>query len=548
MKISKLVKLYLAFLISACSSNKNNDTTIIYNAQIFTVDANFSKAQAMITQDGKFLDIGTDSFILNKYAACNNKIDAQQQCIYPGIIDAHCHFTDYAVDKGSLELYETSSMQQVLDSVLQYAPRCKDAWIVGRGWNQNAWAVKKFPTNDSLNKWFPDRPVLLTRIDGHACLCNKKALQLAGITATTKIFGGEIILENGQPTGLLVDNAATKAEQAIPLDKKEDAIKAYVAAQKDCFALGLTSLVDCGVKHQVVDWVKEAQASKQLKIRLALMLADDSTNFAKYEKQKPYKDDYLHVIGFKIFLDGALGSKGAYMLQDYTDEHAHKGLILKPQDSVMAIAKRLYNTPYQMCTHAIGDAGNRIILNIYAKVLKQQNDRRWRVEHAQCIDKNDFTLFKNYSIIPSVQPTHATSDMPWALERIGASRLQYAYAYNTLLQQNNWLPLGTDFPVEYPNPFYTFYSAVFRIYDTTKAPFQMQDALTRENALRGITIWAAKGSFEENEKGSIEKNKMADFIICNTNLMTALPMECKNAKVSKTFVAGACVYDAKASK
>jgi predicted amidohydrolase YtcJ len=516
---------------------------VIYNAKVYTVDSNFSIASAFAIKDGKFLEIGNDSLILAKYANASEKIDAQQQFIYPGFIDAHCHFTDYAVDKGSLELYATTSFNDVLDSVKKYNLRNKDPWLIGRGWNQNAWVVKEFPTNDSLNFLFPDKPILLTRIDGHACLCNNKALEIAGITANTKIFGGEIILKNGKPTGLLIDNAATFVEKFIPLESKETAIKDYEQTQQECFELGLTSLVDCGVKSHVVDWVKEAQHSGKLKMRLALMLADDSANFALYEKQNPYKDDYLHIIGFKIYLDGALGSRGAFLQNDYSDEHNHKGLILKPIDSVKAIAARLINTKYQMCTHAIGDEGNNIILNIYAEVLKQKNDRRWRVEHAQCISKNDFALFKNYSIIPSVQPTHATSDMPWALTRLGSQRLQYAYAYKTLLNQNNWLPLGTDFPVEYPNPFYTFYSAVFRIYDTTKPAFQMQDALTRQEALRGMTIWAAKASFEENEKGSIEKNKFADFIMCNTDLMQAQAMQCKHAKVSKTYVGGACVWE-----
>jgi predicted amidohydrolase YtcJ len=269
-----------------------------------------------------------------------------------------------------------------------------------------------------------------------------------------------------------------------------------------------------------------------LQLSQAVMFADDSTNLAKYAFAKPYADSWMKVIGFKVYADGALGSRGAYLIDDYHDAIHTKGLLLKNEDSIKAIAKLLINTPHQMCTHAIGDAGNRIVL----------------IEHAQVVHQNDIHLFGDYNIIPSVQPTHATSDMPWAADRLGQQRLQTAYTYQQLLQQNKWLPLGTDFPVEYINPFYTFYSAVFRIYDTTKPAFQTQDALTRQQALRGMTTWAAKGSFEENEKGKITKGMRADFIICNTDLLTASPMECKQAQVINTFVKGKCVWTAKPTK
>jgi predicted amidohydrolase YtcJ len=520
---------------------KNADM-IVYNAKVYTIDDSFSTCTAFAIKDGKFIGTGTDAEIKKRYSNAPEQLDANQQIIYPGFIDAHAHFSGYALDLNSVKLFFTASENEMLQKVKEYAKTNAEPWIIGRGWDQNGWAKKEFPTNDSLNILFPNIPVFLQRIDGHAVLCNAKALAMAGITASTKISGGEIILKNGKLTGVLIDNACNVVDKILPKKTEQEAIALFAKAQNDCFSAGVTSTIDCGISDQTFTWLQAAYKSGQLQLSQAVMLNDDSVNYKKYLHTKPYTDDWMKIIGFKVYADGALGSRGAYLLEDYHDAMHTKGLLLKPEDSIKAIAKLLINSPYQMCTHAIGDAGNRIVLNAYAQVLPPNNDRRWRIEHAQVVNANDMHLFGDFNIIPSVQPTHATSDMPWAANRLGAKRIQNAYNYQQLLQQNNWMPLGTDFPVEYINPFYTFYSAVFRLYDTSKPAFQTQDALTRQQALRGMTTWAAKGSFEEKDKGKIQVGMRADFIISKTDLMNANAQDCKNAQVQKTFVKGKCVW------
>ncbi len=536
------------FLFALCclwflSCKNNSADLLVYNAKIYTMNDSFTTATAFAVKDGKFIGVGTDAQIQKEFASASQKINAEQQIIYPGFIDAHAHFTGYALDLESVKLFFTKTQTEMLQQVFTYGQKNKNLpWIIGRGWDQNGWPQKKFPTNDSLNKWFPNTPVYLQRIDGHAALCNTKALQMAGITASTTIDGGNVEVINGKLTGILVDNACEVIEKMLPQKTEQEAIALFHKAQEDCFSQGVTSVVECGVKHEVVNWLQKAYATNQLQVSTAVMLNDDSINYAIYLKQKPFENEWMKIIGFKIYADGALGSRGAYMLNDYHDAMHNRGLLLKPADSIAAIAKKIFASPYQMCTHAIGDAGNRIVLQAYAKVLPQNNDRRWRIEHAQVVNPADFSTFGKHNIIPSVQPTHATSDMPWAVQRLGAQRLEGAYAYQTLLKQNNWLPLGTDFPVEYINPFYTFYSAVFRMYDTTKPAFQPVDALTKQQALWGMTTWAAKSTFEENKKGKIIIGQQADFIFCKTDLLTATAQQCKKAQVEKTFVKGKCVW------
>ncbi len=539
MKYQFILFLLAVFFVSCNDENKMD--LIVFNAKIYTVDSNFSKASAMAIKNGKFIEIGDDA-IIKKYTSVNT-IDAKGKFIYPGFIDAHCHFTGQAMDEYKLNLFGTTSFDEIIEKANEYALTCNREWIEGRGWDQNDWKYKNFPTKEKLDLLFPTKPVFLLRVDGHAALCNQAALNAAKITCDFKIDGGENVLKNGECSGILIDNAVDKVKSVIPKLTEKEAISFFKNTEQTCFQNGLTSVVDCGISNPVVPWIQKACA-KDLLIRCAIMLSDEPENFTQYLNNKPVQTDNFNCFGYKFYSDGALGSRGAFLLNDYDDRHQHRGFLLKSIDSLNKIAAILINKNYQMCTHAIGDGAVHEILKIYAGVLKTSNDKRWRIEHAQVVSENDFHYFKDYNIIPSVQPTHATSDMYWAENRIGKERIKNAYAYQKLLNQNNWLPLGTDFPVESINPLFTFCSAVFRQDDKgfPATGFQKENALSREDALRGMTIWAAKSTFEEKLKGSIEKNKFADFVILDIDLMTADLITIRNAKIKTTFVGGKKVF------
>jgi predicted amidohydrolase YtcJ len=439
-------------------------------------------------------------------------------------------------------------MDEVVQRVKNFdSAHPNEPWILGRGWDQNKFPGKAFPSNEELNKLFPGKPVLLERVDGHASIANDKAFELAGVKAGDKIPGGEIETKNGRLTGILIDNAVDLVSSKIPSPTPAKLKEALLEAQKNCFAVGLTTIDDCGLSHEAISFVDSLQKTGDLKMRIYAMFSDAKANYDFAFQKGKIKTGRLHVCGFKVYADGALGSRGACLLQPYADKPGWPGFLLSSQQHFDSVAKIIYDHGWQMCTHAIGDSGNRTMLNIYGKYLKGKNDLRWRIEHAQVINENDFKLFGKYNIIPSVQPTHATSDMYWAADRLGSERVKGAYAYKQLLEQNGWIPLGTDFPVEDISPFKTFYAAVVRK-DAKGWPangFQMENALTREETLRGMTIWAARANFEETEKGSLEKGKFADFLILDNDLVQEVPEKLLQVKVLKTFVGGEKVYEMK---
>ncbi len=516
---------------------------VVHHATIYTVDEKFSTAEAMAISDGKILEIGTNDDILKKYEG-EETLNAGGKAIFPGFIDAHCHFTGYATDNWKCDLVGTDSWDDIISKLSEYSKTAPMEWIYGRGWDQNDWAVKEYPDNKILDSLFPDRPVYLKRVDGHAAIANSKALQIAGITPATKIAGGSIEQENGVLTGVLIDNAMPLVEAKIPELNDSLAKAAFVKLQAECFKEGLTSVHDCGVSEHTVELIEQAQAGGDLKIKIFALLKDDSTYYDRWVKKGRYTNGDLTVGGFKLYADGALGSRGACLLQDYNDKKDWKGFLLSSADYFADKAAKLANSNLQMCTHAIGDSGNRQLLKTYEAVLKGKNDKRWRIEHAQIVNPDDFHFFADNNIIPSVQPTHATSDMYWAQDRLGAQRMKGAYAYKELLATNGWMPLGTDFPVEYISPMKTFFAAVVRK-DAKGFPaegFQMENALSREQAIRGMTIWAAKAAFEEKKKGSLEKGKAADFVVLNNDLMKCEEGKILSTKVVSTWVNGKRVF------
>ncbi len=542
----KLFLLVFSFLIlSSCTSQQKIDL-LVYNATVYTVDKNFSTCEALAVNAGNIVATGTAKDLQKRYNA-EKKIDAEGKFIYPGLIDAHAHFFEYGLDLQKADLIGTASWDEVIEKLKAYAEKNKDGWLTGSGWDQNDWAVKNFPTNEKLNELFPDRPVILTRIDGHAAIANKKALELSGVKAGDTISGGEVETVDGILTGILIDNATDLVYRNIPGPTLPQIKKALMDAQSNCFAAGLTTVDDCGLNYHAVLLIDQLQKNNELKMRMFIMLSDQKENYDFLFSKGKIKTDRLNIRSFKVYADGALGSRGACLLQPYADKPGWSGFLLSSQKHFDSVANIIYSHGFQMCTHAIGDSGNRTILKIYAKYLKGKNDLRWRIEHSQVINKNDFHLFGDNSIVPSVQPTHATSDMYWAGDRLGKERLKYAYAYNDLLKQNGWIPLGTDFPVEDISPIKTFYAAVVRK-DAKGWPeggFQIENALSRKDALRGMTIWAAKSNFEENEKGSIEAGKLADFVIADKDIMTADPSDILNTQIIMTFVNGEKVFEKK---
>jgi len=542
---SILYSLFLALLFTSCFKKEAVDV-IVYNARVYTVNSKFDTVEAFAVKNGKILALGRSDEIKDQYVA-KEEINAKGKAIYPGFIDAHAHFYGYGQSLQTADLRETKSWGEVLIRLTDFARTHPDGWLIGNGWDQNDWDNKAFPTNEKLTALFPDRPVFLNRIDGHAAIANQKALDEAGIKGEQKLVGGDMLIQNGKLTGVLIDNAVALVERKIPSPDAKLAEEIFMDAQQNCFAAGLTTIDDCGLSYLTVEFIEKLQQSKKLKMRLYIMLSDEPDNYTYLFNRGPIKTDRLNVRAFKVYADGALGSRGACLLHPYSDMPDKTGFLLSDQKHFEEVAAKIAANHFQMCTHAIGDSANRVILNIYNKILKGKNDQRWRIEHAQVVNAKDFDLFGNASVIPSVQPTHATSDMYWAKQRLGGERLKNAYAYKQLLKQNGWIPLGTDFPVENINPLLTFYAATVRAdaKGFPKGGFQVENALTPEEALRGMTIWAAKANFEEHEKGSLEKGKLADFVMLDHDILKSTPQNILKTKILKTYLNGEKVYEAK---
>lgn len=544
---------FIIFILSCRTTTKVD--LIVHNATIYTIDSSFLRVEAIAIKDGRIIATGASEKILNEFEA-KEKLDAQGKFIYPGFIDAHAHFFGYGQGLQTVDLTGSKSWEECVERIINFITKdsltqlryaVKGTWIVGRGWDQNDWEKKDFPDKEALDRLFKENPVLLTRIDGHAAIANQFALDMAGIKSGARLTGGDIETKNDKLTGILIDNAIDLVSSKIPGPGAKEMKEALETAQRNCFASGLTTIDDCGLNYGDIELIKQLQKTGDLKMRLYVMLSDHPSNYNFLFKNGIIKTDLLHVRSFKVYADGALGSRGACLLQPYSDRPTQSGFLLSNREHFDSVANIIYNKGLQMCTHAIGDSGNRVILHTYGKYLKGKNDLRWRIEHAQVVHQSDFALFGRYNIVPSVQPTHATSDMYWAGDRLGKEREKGAYAYNELLKQNGWMPLGTDFPVEDISPFKTFYAAVVRK-DAKGWPengYQIENALSRENTLRGMTIWAAKSNFEEHEKGSLEIGKFADFIILDKDLMKTAGSEILTIQVLKTFVNGEQVFEKK---
>jgi predicted amidohydrolase YtcJ len=537
-----LLGLLFGFLFTGCEKKNTIDLLVLY-AKIYSMDEKNTIYEAMAIKDGKIVSLGKAEALQLKYEALQT-YNAQGNVILPGLIDAHSHFLGYAKGLQELNLFGTKSPLEIVQRTKLHAKERSEGWIIGRGWDQNDWEEKKFPDKFLLDSIFPDRPVFLARVDGHAALVNSKALELAGINKGFVVSGGQIMtLPNGQASGILIDNAVDLVSTKIPVPKEEQWKRWIQRAQQNCFQSGLTTVCDAGLYLSELKTLQRAEQNGDLKIGVYVMLKPEVKKMDSVIASGPFLSDRLRVCSYKFYADGALGSRGAFMKKEYEDHHGNVGLQLTTFDSLKYFAQKLSATNFQMNTHCIGDSANAQLLHLYAEVLKPGNDLRWRIEHAQVVSAVDMPLFKQYNIIPSVQPVHATSDMYWAEKRLGKLRILDAYAYKSLMEQNGWLAGGSDFPVEAIHPFLGIYAAVARR-DTSGYPyngFNLDQALTMEQALRAFTNWAAKACRMEKEKGSLEEGKQADFIVIDRDPFYVPLGKIPHTKVLRTFVKGSKV-------
>ena len=539
MKYSLKIILSILIFFSLFGCKKNVDL-IVYNANVYTLDNDFTIVNAIAIKDGLFFDVGGND-ILKKYNA-QETYDLNGSTILPGLIDAHCHFYGLGLNQQVIDLVGTKSFDEI---ILKLKSKSNDnnSVIKGSGWDQNDWDIKEFPNKKELDMLFPDTPVVLERIDGHAYLVNQKALDMAKITTKTQNSSGTLVKNNGELTGVLIDGPMELIDNVLPELSNLEKEQALLDAQEICFKNGLTTVDDAGLSKETIFLIDELQKKNILKMRVYAMVSNSKENLEYFLNNGPIKTPRLNVSSVKIYGDGALGSRGATLKSPYHDDKENFGKLITTPKQLEDLASKIANANFQMNTHAIGDSTVKLLLNTYSKVLKNKKDPRWRIEHSQIIDLKDMDGF-NEKILPSVQPTHATSDMYWAEDRVGSSRINGAYAYKTLLNKSKVIGLGTDFPVERVNPFHTFYAATSRkdLNGYPEKGFQSQNALSREETLKGMTIWAAYLNFEENEKGSIEKGKLADFIIIDRDIMKIDIDETPKTEVLKTYVSGELVY------
>ena len=529
--------LIISIIFIGCKSEVD---LIVYNGNIYTVDNDFKVANAIAIKDGLFYDIGENE-IKNKYHS-KETINLNGATVLPGLIDAHCHFYGLGLNQQVIDLVGTLSFDEVV-SKIKLNSNINSKVIKGSGWDQNDWDIKEFPKKSKLDMLYPNTPVVLERIDGHAYLVNQKALDLAKITVDTKSSDGTIVKKNGKLTGILIDGPMDLIDNILPELSLNEKKQALLNAEKICFKNGLTTVDDAGLSKEIILLIDSIQKKKELKIRIYAMISNSKSNLDYFLPKGPIKTPQLNVSSVKIYGDGALGSRGATLKTPYHDDPNNYGKLITNPSELKNLATRIAEANFQMNTHAIGDSTVKLLIDTYSKVLENKKDPRWRIEHSQIIDLEDMKGFNN-KILPSVQPTHATSDMYWAEDRVGSTRIKGAYAYKTLLNKSKVIGLGTDFPVEKVNPFHTFYAAISRK-DMNGYPengFEFENALSREETLKGMTIWAAYLNFEENEKGSIEKGKLADFIVIDRDVMSVKIDETYKTKVLKTFVSGDLVY------
>ena len=538
----------LIFCSAAMAQTADLEVT---NARIYTVDPRHPRASAIAVRQGSIEAVGDD---VSRYIGPSTTvIDAKGATIIPGFIDSHGHVRDLGEMLEQIDLRGLTSEAAAVDKVRNAVRQLKPGeWILGQSWDQNLWQSKQFPTADLLSRAAPDNPVSLSRVDGHAVWVNRRALALADINAATPDPPGGRILRDtsGQPTGVLIDNAQSLIARKIPPASPEQIEQLLLRAMQECARLGLTTVHDAGVPQGDIDGYRSLIRKGQLPVRVYAMLAYSAGPklLDTWLARGPEIGDYLTVRSIKMVSDGALGSRGAAMIEPYSDDPGNRGLLILDRATIRGVAERAVAKGFQVNTHAIGDLANRTALDAYGDVLKGANDKRFRIEHAQIVAPDDFAKFKKYSVLASMQATHATSDMLWAGTRVGPERIRGGYAWQTMLRLGVHVPNGSDFPVESPNPLWGFYAAITRQkQDGTHGANQAggwfpDQRMSRDEALRSWTIEGAYAAFEEKRKGSIEPGKMADFVMLSGDIMAIPPADILKTRVTMTVTGGRVVW------
>jgi predicted amidohydrolase YtcJ len=526
---------------------------IVTNARIYTVDDSHPFVSALAVRDGRVQFVGSVREAMLLRGTNTRVIDAAGKTIIPGMTDAHAHLFGLGEFLRNIDLTDTRSYEEIVSRVgAKVAQTPAGRWVIGRGWDQNKWGNTAFPTHEALSRVSPNNPVVLERIDGHAKLLNAAAMKAAGITAATKDPAGGRLERNanGEPTGVLVDNAMSLVDRVMPPMTHDEMKSATLAAIAESNRYGLTGLHDPGEPEQVLDVFEELAKAGTFNLRVYAMIADDSAAIAHYFQRGPQSalyDGHLWIRSIKLYADGALGSRGAALLDPYTDDPKNLGLLKSTQAHLTDVSTRALQHGFQVATHAIGDRGNRVALDAYEAALQAVPtvDHRFRIEHVQVLDHADVPRFARMGVIPSMQAVHQTSDMYWAPTRLGYARTLEAYSWRSLLNTGVIIPNGSDFPVERVNPLYSFHAAVSRQDDNGWPPggWFPEQLMTREEALKSMTIWPAFAGFQEKELGSLTPGKLADFVILDRDIMTVPESDILGTAVVATYIAGRPVFE-----
>ena len=523
---------------------------LLINGVVYTLNDEQPSAEAVAIQGERIVGVGSTKEITSAFAS-GQIIDLHGRPVYPGFIDSHAHLEGLGAALMYLDLSGTTSIEEITRLVKQEAARRKDGqWLRGRGWDQNKWHPPDFPTHQQLDAASGDVPVYLKRIDGHAAWVNRRVMELAHIDRSTRDpEGGKILRdEHGNPTGVFVDRAVDMLEAVIPPPSEAERKEAIRLAVNECLKVGLTEVHDMGVDLGLLDIYDRLIRSGEFPFRVYAAIDGPGETWNHFLQSGPDTAGHagrLTVRALKMYADGALGSRGAALLRPYSDDPGNRGLTLTSTAELTRAAHECLDRGFQLCVHAIGDRANNMVLNVYEDVLpKGGRTARFRVEHAQVLDTADIPRFHRIGVLPMMQPSHCTSDMPWVKDRLGAQRLAGAYAWRSLLDQGSIIPGGSDFPVESPNPLWGFYAAITR-QDRTGRPaggWHPEQRMTRLEALRSFTIWGAYAGFQENVKGSIKPGKWADLTVLSDDIMKIDPPRIPGTTVDMTVVAGSIVY------